>query len=259
MKVTKHKKARKYMSFYINNFGFREPLLTLIDGTFCQAAYKARIQIEDQLKKYFQCELKLIVTACIITEVDNIGGPLTAVCQLLKKFLVHRCGHEKAPISGSACIKSMTKTCNYIVATQDRGLQEWLRSRPGVPLFYLHNNLVPTLVQPSEASVRAAASKSQARVQVREVDTQTLTSLKRKEGILVEEDGAGKDKPKRKKKGKNPNPLSCKKSKKRKEQDGLKKTEAVQEHAIEKKKRKRVKLAKHVVEHLKSIKAEGEQ
>lgn len=257
MKVTKHKKARKYMSFYMNNFGFREPLLTLIDGTFCQAAYKARLQIEDQLKKYFQCELKLIVTACIITEVDNIGGPLTAVCQLLKKFLVHKCGHEKAPIPGSACIKSMTKSCNYIVATQDRNLQEWVRSKPGIPLFYLHNNLVPTLVQPSEASVRAAASKSVARVQVREVDEQTLTSLKRKEGILVEEDG--KDKPRRKKKVKNPNPLSCKKSKKQKGTADAKKTkESVQDHAIEKKKRKRVKLAKHVVEHLKSMKA-GEE
>uniref|UniRef100_A0A8D7ZSR5 rRNA-processing protein UTP23 homolog n=1 Tax=Culex pipiens TaxID=7175 RepID=A0A8D7ZSR5_CULPI len=256
MKVTKHKKARKYMSFYINNFGFREPLLTLIDGTFCQAAYKARLQIEDQLKKYFQCELKLIVTACIITEVDNIGGPLAAVCQLLKKFLVHRCGHEKAPISGSACIKSMTKTCNYIVATQDRGLQEWVRSKPGVPLFYLHNNLVPTLVQPSEVSVRSAACKSVARVQVREVDTQTLTSLKRKEGILVEED-SGKDKIRRKKK-KGKNPLSCKKSKKRKEQGTVMK-DAVQDHAIEKKKRKRVKLAKHVVDHLKSMKAGEEQ
>lgn len=254
MKVTKHKKARKYMSFYINNFGFREPLLTLIDGTFCQAAYKARLQIEDQLKKYFQCELKLIVTACIITEVDNIGGPLTAVCQLLKKFLVHKCGHEKAPISGSACIKSMTKSCNYIVATQDRNLQEWVRSKPGIPLFYLHNNLVPTLVQPSEASVRAAASKSVARVQVREVDEQTLTSLKRKEGILVEQDE--KDKPRRKKKVKNPNPLSCKKSKKRKgTTESTKNTETVQDHAIEKKKRKRIKLAKHVVEHLKGMKA----
>ncbi|XP_055632996.1 rRNA-processing protein UTP23 homolog [Toxorhynchites rutilus septentrionalis] len=251
MKVTKHKKARKYMSFYMNNFGFREPLLVLIDGTFCHAAYKARLQIEEQLKRYFQCELKLIVTACIITETENIGGPLVAVCQLLKKFLVHKCGHEKHPIPGSACIRALTKTCNYIVATQDRDLQDKIRSQAGIPLFYLHNNLVPTLVQPSEASVKAAASKTQAKVQVREVDEKTLSNLKKKQGLLVDTD----QKPKRRKKMKNPNPLSCKKSKKQKSQNRNPPfSDGVKDKVIEKKKRKRVKLPKHVIEHLKSNK-----
>ncbi|XP_058447812.1 rRNA-processing protein UTP23 homolog [Malaya genurostris] len=246
MKVTKHKKARKYLSFYINNFGFREPLLVLIDGTFCHAAYKARIQIEDQLKKYFLSDLKLIVTACIITETENIGGPLVAVCQLLKKYLVHKCGHEKQPISGSACIRAMTKTCKYIVATQDRDLQEWICARPGIPLFYLHNSLVPTLVQPSEASVRAAASKTQAKVQVREVDEQRLAVLKRKQGIS---DTSEQHPMKKVRKIKNPNPLSCKKSKKKKPTD---KRDPVRDHAIEKPKRRRVRLPKHVKEQLKN-------
>ncbi|XP_055601103.1 rRNA-processing protein UTP23 homolog [Uranotaenia lowii] len=253
MKVTKHKKARKYMSFYINNFGFREPLLVLIDGTFCHAAYKARIQIEDQLKKYFQCELKPIVTACIITETENIGGPLVAVCQLLKKFLVHKCGHEKHPIPGSSCIRAMTKTCNYIVASQDRDLQQWIQSRPGIPLFYLHNDLVPTLVQPSDSSVRAASNKSRAKVDLRQVDEKTLTDLKRKEGILVDD---SQHKPiKKKKKHKNPNPLSCKKSKKEKKITAVSpKDSSTQGGGVEKRKRKRVKLSKHVVEHLKQNK-----
>ncbi|XP_058826498.1 rRNA-processing protein UTP23 homolog [Topomyia yanbarensis] len=250
MKVTKHKKARKYLSFYINNFGFREPLLVLIDGTFCHAAYKARIQIEDQLKKYFQSELKLIVTACIITETENIGGPLVAVCQLLKKYLVHKCGHEKQPISGLACIRAMTKTCNYIVATQDRDLQEWICARAGIPLFYLHNSLVPTLVQPSDASVRAAASKTQSKVQVREIDERRLTSLKKKEGILVTNEQTSL---KRRKKVKNPNPLSCKKSKK-KNNKVVENRDGVQDHGVEKKKRKRIRLPKHVKEHLKNNK-----
>ncbi|XP_053695859.1 rRNA-processing protein UTP23 homolog [Sabethes cyaneus] len=252
MKVTKHKKARKYMSFYINNFGFKEPLLVLIDGTFAHAAYKVRIQIEDQLKKYFQCELKLIVTACIITETENIGGPLVSVCQLLKKFLVHKCGHEKHPISGVACIRAMTKTCNYIVATQDRDLQEWVRARPGIPLFYLHNNQVPTLVQPSDASVKAAAGKLHSKVLVREVDEKMLASLKHKEGLMPEKE----TQPKRRKKVKNPNPLSCKKSKKNKNDKTscpeVRRQGGVQSQTIEKRKRKRIKLPKHVVEYLKA-------
>lgn len=194
--------------------------------------------------------MKLIVTACIITETENIGGPLVAVCQLLKKFLLHKCGHEKQPIAGSACIRAMTKTCNYIVATQDRNLQEWIQARAGIPLFYLHNNVVSTLVQPSEASVRAAAEKTHAKVQVREVDEKTLNSLKRKEGLLVETE----PRPKRPRKKKHPNPLSCKRPKKGKKGESVPsgKQEGVQDHPIEKKKRKRVKLPKHVIEHLKA-------
>uniref|UniRef100_A0A182P8K8 rRNA-processing protein UTP23 homolog n=1 Tax=Anopheles epiroticus TaxID=199890 RepID=A0A182P8K8_9DIPT len=254
MKITKHKKARKYMSFYINNFGFREPLLVLIDGSFCHAAYKVRLQIEEQLKKYFQCEVKPIVTACIITETDNLGPGFIGTSQLLKKFLVHRCGHEKRPLDGSACIKSMTKSCHYIVATQDRALQEWVRDHPGIPLFYLHNGSVPTLVQPSEAQRRAAVEGQKSSVGIRELDQATIQTLKVKEGLVAPE-----PKIRKKKKGpKNPNPLSCKKSKKKKNVQGGAASEGKPATAgegggvLKKKSRKRIKLPKHVIEHLKA-------
>ncbi|XP_058126559.1 rRNA-processing protein UTP23 homolog [Anopheles ziemanni] len=253
MKVTKHKKIRKYMSFYMNNFGFREPLLILIDGSFCYAAYKIHLQIEEQLKKYFQSEMKLIVTACIITETDNLGSKFIGTTQLLKRFLVHKCGHEKRPISGSACIKAMTKTSHYIVATQDRVLQEWIRSKPGIPLFYLHNSSVPTLAQPSEAHRNAATKLQKGRMEVRSLDQSTLTTLKEKEGIALP-DGTVK---KKKKKPKNPNPLSCKKPKRKtQESNGNPKPPAnplgvTDGGVVKKKSRKRIKLPKHVVEHLK--------
>uniref|UniRef100_A0A182NTU1 rRNA-processing protein UTP23 homolog n=1 Tax=Anopheles dirus TaxID=7168 RepID=A0A182NTU1_9DIPT len=246
MKITKHKKTRKYMSFYMNNFGFREPLLVLIDGSFCHSAYKVRLQIEEQLKKYFQCEVKPIVTACIITETDNLGGGFIATSQLLKKFLVHRCGHEKRPLDGSACIKAMTKTCHYIVATQDRALQDWVRGQPGIPLFYLHNGSVPTMVQPSEAQRQAATDGQKSRVGIRELDQTTIQALKVKEGLVPAEPTARKPK---KKKPKNPNPLSCKKSKKKK--NGPRHDTAGERGVVKKKTRKRIKLPKHVIEHLK--------
>uniref|UniRef100_A0A182RMB0 rRNA-processing protein UTP23 homolog n=1 Tax=Anopheles funestus TaxID=62324 RepID=A0A182RMB0_ANOFN len=249
MKITKHKKTRKYMSFYINNFGFREPLLVLIDGSFCNAAYKVRLQIEEQLKKYFQCEVKPIVTACIITETDNLGPAFISISQLLKKFLVHRCGHEKQPLDGAACIKAMTKTCHYIVATQDRALQQWVRDSPGIPLFYLHNGSVPTLVQPSEAHRQAATDGQKNRIGIRELDQSTI-QLKAKEGITAPETNVRK-KPK---KPKNPNPLSCKKSKKKKNATNGKSKPAANDDSgkVKKKSRKRIKLPKHVIEHLKS-------
>lgn len=38
MKIARYKKAQKTLSFYKNNFGFREPYQILVDATFCQTA-----------------------------------------------------------------------------------------------------------------------------------------------------------------------------------------------------------------------------
>lgn len=38
MKIARYKRAQKTLSFYRNNFGFREPYQILIDATFCQTA-----------------------------------------------------------------------------------------------------------------------------------------------------------------------------------------------------------------------------
>lgn len=62
MKIKRQKHAKKTISFYKYNFGFREPFQILIDGTFCQAALKNKIQIKEQLPKYFMGEVQFCTT-----------------------------------------------------------------------------------------------------------------------------------------------------------------------------------------------------
>lgn len=52
MKINRYKKVHKILQFYCNNFGFRKPYQVLVDGTFCFAALKHKINIEDQITKY---------------------------------------------------------------------------------------------------------------------------------------------------------------------------------------------------------------
>jgi U3 small nucleolar RNA-associated protein 23 len=196
--------------------------------------------VEEQLRKYLQSEVKLLVTACLINECENLGPKLTAATQLLKSFAVHRCGHEKTPIAGSACIKEKVKTNHYIIATQDRDLQDWIRRKPGIPLLYLHQ-VAPTLEQPSEASRKFADKQTAKTVEVTKLDGDRLKLMKRKEGLAVEATVVA---PKKKKKVGGPNPLSCKKKKK----TSGKTLHTTTNKAIEKKKRVRVKVAKHVKE-----------
>nr|XP_036222572.1 rRNA-processing protein utp23-like [Bactrocera oleae] len=78
---------------------------------------------------------------------------------IVKKFHVHKCGHEGAPVPASQCIKSMTKCGRYVVASQDRSLQNSLRKVPGRILLYLHK-ATPVLEEPSEASKKYVSKKS---------------------------------------------------------------------------------------------------
>lgn len=162
----------------------------------------------------------------------------------LKEFVLNKCGHEKNPLSGSECIKQLVKNNHYVVATQDRDLQNWIRRQCGIALLYLHQ-IVPTLDDPSPVTKRFVEGKSKTGATVSEIDKEKLIYFKKKEGLQTE---TPKFSTKKKKSG--PNPLSCKKKQKpMKSGDNLGK---IKENPIEKKKRKRVKVAKHVKEILKS-------
>lgn len=180
-----------------------------------------------------------MTTACIIIETDSLGPKLVGTAKVLKDFRVHKCGHEKNPLSASNCIKSICKQSHYIIATQDRELQDQLRLKVGVPLLYLHN-AAPTLEQPSEASQRIANKKTKTVLNVSQTEAERLKFLKAKEGLVQDETPRLK---RRKKKG-GPNPLSCKKKKPKGTNQHQTKVKA---GGVEKK-RKRIKVPKHVKE-----------
>lgn len=146
-------------------------------------------------------------------EAEALGGAVAGATQIVKQFVVHRCGHHAAPLAGAACMQAMVRQNNYIVATQDRELQEWLRLRPGQPLMYLHQR-TPVLEQPTDVSRKRSAKKQDKAVSnFGDRDAKRLDFLKRSAGLPTED--ASKTMSMRKKfKKKGPNPLSCKKKKK---------------------------------------------
>ncbi|KAH8305525.1 hypothetical protein KR018_002747 [Drosophila ironensis] len=239
MKISRFKKSHKTLVYFATNFDYREPYQVLIDATFCQAALQHKIGIDEQIRKYFQCPAKLLTTQCVILEAEALGAPLTGATSIVKRFHVHKCGHEGKPVGAAECIKSMTKDNRYIVASQDRLLQESLRKIPGRCLLYLHK-ATPVLEAPSKASkkwVQRRAKNLMLGKQAGKIDF-----MKEKQGLKPAEPAAD---PKKRKGPKNPNPLSCKKSKKEKTKPPLKGVEQTG-MAKAKTKRKRVKIAAHV-------------
>lgn len=79
----------------------------LANLVLCFFFLQFQISIKDQIPKYFQAETVLVTTQCIILEAEALGSKVQGATGIVKQFLVHKCGHEKGPKSGIACIKSM--------------------------------------------------------------------------------------------------------------------------------------------------------
>ncbi|CAH0603528.1 unnamed protein product [Chrysodeixis includens] len=250
MKITRYKKVQKYLKFYYNNYGFHQPYQVLIDGTFCFTAFKEQINIRDQIPKYLNSQAKLLTTRCIIVETEKIAKKAHGALTILKQYGIHECGH-KEPISGSNCILSMIGKRNdkhYILATQDRDLQDKLRAKSGVPLLYFHNK-APTLEKPSPASYAKAGQSLEGNPHMFITETQNEALKTMKQVLGVEQKVEETKIIPKKKKQHNPNPLSCKKKKKKPLNN--KRAETVSDGKIRKRKKK--KLPKHVKEQLKSV------
>ncbi|XP_007451752.1 PREDICTED: rRNA-processing protein UTP23 homolog [Lipotes vexillifer] len=121
MKITRQKHAKKHLGFFRNNFGVREPYQILLDGTFCQAALRGRIQLREQLPRYLMGETQLCTTRCVLKELETLGKDLCGAKLIAQKCQVRNCPHFKNSVSGSECLLSMVEDGNphhYFVATQ---------------------------------------------------------------------------------------------------------------------------------------------
>ncbi|NXO01585.1 UTP23 protein, partial [Rhinopomastus cyanomelas] len=228
MGLRRQKHAKKHMGFYRHNFHIQEPFQVLLDGTFCQAALRNKIQIREQLPGYLGGAVQLCTSRCVLKELESLGKALYGAKLIAQRFEVRNCSHHKDPVSGSACLLSMIEEGNphhYFVATQDQELANKVKKKAGVPLLFIIQNTM-VLDKPSPKSL-AFVQKLQADQLVPEYQKQSIAQLKEREGLAKQE---GEKRRKRKRAG-GPNPLSCLKKKK--------KTQEGQEVSTAKKKRRK--------------------
>lgn len=268
MRVSRHKKFQRYLTFFKQQFYFQPPYKILVDGTLAQAALAMKVNLKEQLPKYFEENCRIIVTPCTLIETERLGPTLYGAVQVLKGLQLFKCPHAASPIPASSCLKSLVRKLipksappppqskqqnedekHFIVATQDPNLREHFRKVIGVPLMYLHGN-APTLEKPSDASYKWTVKRDKKKLEVTTYQKEILKQMK--EDLLP-----GSNKPDRKgtrkRKRAGPNPLSCKKAKKHKgqqQQDSHQQSSSRSVEAEQPKKRKRIRLKvpKHVKE-----------
>ncbi|KAI1718830.1 fcf1 domain-containing protein [Ditylenchus destructor] len=203
MKIQRQKRASKILTFYRYNYGFQPPHSVLLDGNFCQAALQNKINLREQMPKYFMNEVNIVVTNCILKELEALGKEVGGALAICRQFNVVKCPHNP-PRTAADCIRRLARRskkeerAKYFIGTQDDALLQSLRELGGIPLMSVKYNSI-LLEKPSRESISGLKTSAD--------DLEKVKLLKR-EVLGVEE-----QKPQKRKGPKGPNPLSCKKKK----------------------------------------------
>lgn len=233
MKVKRQKRAKRILTFFRFKHGFIEPYNILLDGTFCQAALNFKINLREQMPKYFGGAVELFTTRCVLEELKRLGGQVYGALRICEQFELVKCAHSPT-LTAADCLRQMCRRAKqpdqqrFGVASQDEKLLFDLRDLGGIPLVSIKFHTL-LLEQPSKASLNAKEQTSSELKSVKDLKKEIL-------GESVSELTL------KSKKSKGPNPLSCKKKKKR-----LQLAPKLVETSIEKKKparrRKKKKLS----------------
>lgn len=98
MKIRRHKHTKRIIKYYKANFGLDTKVFNvLIDGTFAHEALKCRINIAEQMPKFFDVaaphHCKLFTTKCAVRETELLGKPTHGAMLILKQYQQIECKH----------------------------------------------------------------------------------------------------------------------------------------------------------------------
>jgi U3 small nucleolar RNA-associated protein 23 len=180
MKLKRGRQTKRILTFYKNNFGFREPFQILVDGTFGHAAIKQKIHIKEHLEKNLTASVTLYTTKCIVQEVKLLGPDFFGTYVMIRKFEYRQCKHAQvAP--ARECVLSfldMENKHRLFFATQDPELRRELREFSGVPLLFFSRSL-GCLETPSTASFNVVKERHRKLGLVSDKEKESLGLLKK--------------------------------------------------------------------------------
>jgi len=188
MRTKRVKKANKTLNFFHFNYKYEPPYLILLDGTFCQAALENKINLREQMPKYLSAEIEMLVTKCVLNELEQLGTEVYGAFSIARQFSIAKCPHK--PLRPACeCILHLARRsksaekhrAKYFVATQDDDLLEKLRVLSGIPLLSIRWNAI-FLEKPSNEAIQNLPQASHELEKVRQLKTEVFGSsnLKRK-------------------------------------------------------------------------------
>uniref|UniRef100_A0A1D2A1Z8 UTP23 sensor motif region domain-containing protein n=1 Tax=Auxenochlorella protothecoides TaxID=3075 RepID=A0A1D2A1Z8_AUXPR len=213
MRRRKHKQVRRALRFYRIQHGFRAPFKVLADGNFINAVSVLRNgDPTELLSELLGDKVRVFTTPCVMHEVRKMGNELSKARDACRRLALHHCGHEETTkLPAAECLAQQIGGGNpnhFLVATQDRDLQQRIMSQPGGAVLFTSVHGVG-MAMPSTLQKEGAAEQGSARLRPSAAEKRTLEGVGRPAG---EDDGErrGPKTPFKRNKAKGPNPLACK-------------------------------------------------
>ncbi|CAH8448399.1 unnamed protein product [Schistosoma mattheei] len=255
MKTKRVKNYRRTIDLYDTHFGLKtNPLEILVDSTFARQALIQQLHIEQQFKCTLSCEFILVTSSCIILECEKLGQLFSGALQIIQQYKVLKCTHKvHKDTSAFSCIKrriltARSKKCSetksrkgsllFALASNDELLQQYARTVPGMPIFFIAHKRINLESIPTPVSLLLQQKATRAP----DLTLSECSKIKQ----FCDRFGFSEESFTRRKKTKGPNPLSCKQK--------LHKP-YILKRTTTKRKRKRIKMTwamKQVVERLKT-------
>ncbi|KRZ72922.1 rRNA-processing protein UTP23 -like protein, partial [Trichinella papuae] len=218
MKIRRYKKAQRVLSFLKHNFSFIPPYRVVVDGTFCQEALENKVNIREQIQKYLQEDVLIYTTACVLQELELLGGHFHGALLIAKQYKCLKCKHmvqKEKPCSASWCLQKLVGKENskkYFIATQDKDLRAELSEKVAAsPLLFLQQKVIH-LDRLSQLCKEKANREIESKLNF-ESSKDTVAMLKNK--LLPKCYSENKEENFIRRRPKAPNPLSCLKKKKK--------------------------------------------
>eukprot|EP01126_Amoeba_proteus_P023039 TRINITY_DN2319_c0_g2_i8.p1 TRINITY_DN2319_c0_g2~~TRINITY_DN2319_c0_g2_i8.p1 ORF type:complete len:158 (+),score=14.31 TRINITY_DN2319_c0_g2_i8:75-548(+) len=146
------KNFAKYLQFYKQNFGLKGPYEVLVDADFIVACQKMSIPIQRLLGKLVQESIIMKITPCVLSDKRLAEIDKWDVNRNLRRI---SCPHKNR-VSSLKCISHYLKSdAQYCVASLNELTRKAITKIPGVPIFYLLNDIL-MLQPPSNESCTLA-------------------------------------------------------------------------------------------------------
>ncbi|KAM0682973.1 hypothetical protein MDAP_001383 [Mitosporidium daphniae] len=211
MRVTRTKRCKRLISFYMKTFGFRYPFQAIVDPEFIQASIVSKVRLEHGVPELLTGPAKLMITGCTIHELRSLGDRYYGALFMSKSFeRIRNCKHAPGSVSSLDCIREQIGSANkhkYVVCSQDTAFLQELSTLGGVPTIHIYKGVL---------QLDPISSASKALKEEKEAQKDKLTKAERREIATLINQPDPTDVPQKRVKRKivkGPNPLSVKKRK----------------------------------------------
>ncbi|KAG9257950.1 Fcf1-domain-containing protein [Emericellopsis atlantica] len=165
MRGKRAKQYRKLMEQYSQTFGFREPYQVIVDAGMIKDTCRFKMELNPALERTVRGKVKPMITQCEIRKLyaQSKEPGMSEAIEVAKTLERRRCGHHPdeypEPLPTDECLISIVDPKSsgvnkhrYVVASQDEGVRQLLRTVKGTPQIYVNRSVMILEPMPPESA-----------------------------------------------------------------------------------------------------------